>query len=78
MTVIETTVSADIDIKGGLGNRFQHGIDPDHGTWAEPGHARRTDRPKSTFTSTVLQMGDKEPFLSLEEVCHHGLKRADL
>jgi hypothetical protein len=28
-----TIVSADIDIKGGMGNRFQHGIDPDQGTW---------------------------------------------
>ncbi|CAE8721787.1 unnamed protein product [Polarella glacialis] len=35
--------SADIDIKGGLRNRFQHGFDiPIMGTKAEPGHARRT------------------------------------
>ena len=56
---VSIKVSADIDIKGGLGNRFQHGIDiPIKGTTAEPGHARQNTHTRDQVQPKGSQSGD--------------------
>ena len=50
-----TIISADIDIKGGMGNHFENTASIPIMGMAEPGHARRTDRPFDIYIARSPQ-----------------------